>query len=68
MAEFRGSDESLDKEIATIEAIARVRLRRYAREMRELERDLSELRRIRARRRAMVDAHGAVPAATSVEP
>ena len=48
MAEFRGLRREPDKEIATIEAIARVLLRRYAREMRELERDLSELRRIRA--------------------
>jgi hypothetical protein len=68
MAEFRGSDETLDREIDAIEAIARVRLRRYAREMRELERDLAELRKIRARRRAMVDVHAAVPAATRVEP
>ncbi len=68
MAEFRGSDESLDKEIEAIEAIARVRLRRYAREMRELERELTELRRIRARRRAVVEVHDAVPAAASTGP
>jgi hypothetical protein len=61
MAEFRGSDESLDREIAAVEAIVRVRLRRYAREMRELDRDLAELRRIRARRRAMSE----IPVATA---
>ena len=52
MGGFRGSDEILEREIATIEAIARLRLRRYSREMRELESDLRELRRERARRRA----------------
>jgi len=55
MSEFRGSDESLDREIAATEAIARTRLRRYAREMRELDRELVELRRIRARRRAAAE-------------
>jgi hypothetical protein len=52
MTGFRGSDESLDREIATIESIARVRLRRVTAEMRELSRDLRELKRERARRRA----------------
>lgn len=52
MTAYRGTDETLDREIATLDAISRVRLRRYAREMRELERDLSEMRRERARRRA----------------
>jgi hypothetical protein len=55
MSEFRGSDESLDREIAATESIARTRLRRYAREMRELDRELAELRRIRARRRAAAE-------------
>jgi hypothetical protein len=49
---FRGSDETLDREIATLETITRVRLRRVAREMREMDRDLRELKRERARRRA----------------
>jgi septal ring factor EnvC (AmiA/AmiB activator) len=49
---FRGSDETLDREIDTLEGIARVRLKRHAREMRELDRDLRELKRERARRRA----------------
>ena len=52
MGEFRGSEETLDREIAALEAIARVRLRRAARELRDLDRELAALRRIRARRRA----------------
>ena len=55
MSSFRGSDEQLDREIAAVERIARVRLRRAAAEMRELERDLRALRRERARRRATAD-------------
>ena len=52
MSPFRASDDALDREIATLEAISRVRLRRYAREMRDLDRDLREMRRERVRRRA----------------
>jgi hypothetical protein len=52
MSRFRGSDASLDREIATVERIARVRLRRVSVEMNELARDLRELKRERARRRA----------------
>jgi hypothetical protein len=59
MAGFRGSDESLDREIDTLEGVARLRLRRAAREMRDLDRDLRELRRERARRRAAAE----IPAA-----
>jgi hypothetical protein len=55
MAPFRASDEQVDREIDTLERIARMRLRRYAGEMRELDRDLSELRRERARRRASAE-------------
>jgi hypothetical protein len=51
MSPFRGSNESLDREIAAVESIARVRLRRSAAELRELARDLRELKRERARRR-----------------
>jgi hypothetical protein len=59
MAGFRGSDESLDREIAAIERIARLRVRRVASELNELDRDLHELKRERARRRAtsMIPAH-----------
>jgi hypothetical protein len=53
MPPYRGSDAAVDGEIATLERIARLRLARYAAEMRDLDRDLSELRRERARRRAI---------------
>ncbi|MCI4338997.1 MAG: hypothetical protein L3J68_01515 [Thermoplasmata archaeon] len=52
MSPFRGSDEALDREIAAIEGIAKVRVRRVSSELRELGRDLSELRRERVRRRS----------------
>ncbi|HLM91320.1 MAG TPA: hypothetical protein VK424_04625 [Thermoplasmata archaeon] len=54
MTGFRGSDDQLDREIAAIEGIARVRVRRAAAELRDLDRDLRELKRERARRRSMV--------------
>ncbi len=65
MATFRGDDEVLDREIATLEAIARVRLRRAARELNELDRELSELKTERARRRvrATVPASEGIPQA-----
>ncbi len=56
MSGFRGDDGQLDREIATLERIARLRLRRAAAELRELDRDLRELRRERAKRRAPVGA------------
>jgi hypothetical protein len=49
---FRGSDEALDREIAAIERVAKLRVRRVSAELRELDRELRELRRERARRRA----------------
>ena len=49
---FRGSDETLDREIETLEGIARRRVRRYARDLRDLDRDLTYLKRERAKRRA----------------
>ena len=65
MTGFRGSDDQLDREIAAIEGIARVRVRRAAAELRELERDLRELKRERARRRGtsgeFVSSESAVP-------
>lgn len=61
MSGFRGTDAALDREIAAIEGIAKVRVRRVSAELRELERDLRELRRERARRRAQT----AVPIAES---
>jgi hypothetical protein len=58
---FRGDDATLEHEIETLEAIARLRVRRAARELKELDRDLAALRAERARRRAR--AH--VPATAS---
>ena len=59
MPGFRGSDETLEQEISAVEAIARLRVRRYARELRDLERDLHELKLERARRRARAEVPGA---------
>ena len=55
---FRGSDETLDREIETLEGIARRRVRRYARDLRDLDRDLTDLKRERAKRRAAQAVHG----------
>ena len=60
MTGFRGSNESLDREISTLEGMARLRLRRASRELRDLDRELRDLRKERARRRAAAE----VPAAT----
>ena len=57
MAGFRGSDASLDREIATLERMARVRVRRVAAELTDIDRDLRELKRERARRRATATEH-----------
>jgi hypothetical protein len=62
---FRGSDETLEQEIASLEAIARLRVRRYARELRDLERDLHDLKLERARRKARAEIPGAVDALAS---
>ena len=64
MSGFRGSDELLDREIATLERIGRLRVRRAAVELRELDRDLRELRRERARRRAS----SAIPSVVATDP
>jgi hypothetical protein len=58
MATFRATDEQVEREVETLEGIARLRLRRYAKEMRDLDHDLSELRRERARRRAAAQIPG----------
>lgn len=52
MSPFRGTDEILDREIETLEGIAQRRVKRYARELRDLDRDLRELKRERVKRRA----------------
>ena len=58
MASFRGSDDSLDAEIATLEGIARLRVRRYARDLDDLNRDLRELKAERGRRKARAAVPG----------
>ena len=52
MSPYRATDEQLDREIAALERIARVRLRRASAELNEIDRDLRELRKERARRAA----------------
>ena len=54
MGAFRATDEQLEGEIATVERIARLRLRRATEELRELEGVLRELRRERRRRERLV--------------
>jgi hypothetical protein len=63
MTGFRGSDEALDREIATLERIGRTRVRRAAADLAELARELRTLRKERARRHAAADeiAPSAVP-------
>jgi hypothetical protein len=67
MSAFRGSDEALDREIAAIEGIAKVRVRRVSAELRELERDLRELRRERVRRRTSAAVPATEPSPTEAE-
>jgi len=52
MVPYRATDEQLEREIAALERIARIRLRRASAELREIDTDLRELRRERARRLA----------------
>ncbi len=54
MSGFRGSDEALDGEIETFERIARLRVRRYATDLRDLDRELRDLKAERAKRRAQL--------------
>jgi hypothetical protein len=65
MAGFRGSDETLEREIETLERLGRVRLRRATVALAEVDRELRELKRERARRRAAAAA--AVTAALPAE-
>ncbi len=51
MSRYRATDQQIDREIEALERIARVRLRRASAELQEIDRDLRELRRERARRR-----------------
>ena len=54
MTPYRATDEQLDREIAALERIGRIRLRRAAAELNDIDRDLRELRKERSRRRAEV--------------
>lgn len=57
-------DEQLEREIQTIKEILQVRLRRYNREMKDLDRDLRDLKALqRARRSAQVPVAEDVPVA-----
>jgi hypothetical protein len=64
MSGFRGSDEALEREIAASEKIGRVRVRRVAAELRELDQYLRALRKERARRQALAEEHLTAPAAS----
>jgi hypothetical protein len=68
MTGFRGSDESLDREIEAIERMARVRVRRVASELNDLDRDLRELKRERARRRSTAFGETSSDATVPVTP
>ncbi|MCI4335911.1 MAG: hypothetical protein L3K17_01760 [Thermoplasmata archaeon] len=65
MGGFRGTDETLDREIRTLEAIARLRLKRATLELRELDKDLRELKIERARRKAPSTAGATASAAAT---
>ena len=52
MSPYRATDEQLDREISALEKMARVRLRRASAELNDLDRELRELRKERARRKA----------------
>jgi hypothetical protein len=69
MSPYRATDEQLDREIATLETIARTRLRRASAELNDLDKDLRELRRERARRAAraaeMIASEVPAPAETA---
>jgi hypothetical protein len=54
MTPFRGSDEDLEREIATVQGMVRVRLRRANGDLRELDDALRDLRRELRRRRGSV--------------
>ena len=70
MSSYRATDEQLDREISTLERIARVRLRRASSELNEIDKDLRELRKERARRaaRAAEMVASEVPAESETAP
>ena len=66
MSPYRGSDDQLDREIATVRGLVRVRLRRANDDLRELEVALDELRRERRRRQQLAVPSGTSDAASPV--
>ena len=63
------NDEQLEREIQTIQEILRVRLRRYNRELKDLEKDMRELRALqRVRQAAKVPVSEETPAGEEVTP
>lgn len=52
MSPYRATEEQLEREIVALERIARVRLRRASAELKDIDKDLRELRKERARRAA----------------
>ena len=67
MSPYRGTDEQIDREIAALERIGRIRLRRASTELNEIDRELRELRRERARRTARATEMTAVQVTASAE-
>jgi len=67
MSTFRATDEQLDREIAALERIGRIRLRRASSELKEIDKDLRELRKERARRAARESEMISSEASVSVE-
>ena len=69
MTPYRATDEQLDREISALERIARIRLRRASAELNDIDRDLRELRREKARRAAraaeMIAASATAPSESS---
>lgn len=57
------NDEQLEREIRTIQEIVRVRLRRYNRELKDLEKDLRELKALQRARKAAAVPSAAEPSA-----
>jgi len=52
MSPYRATDEQLEREIVTLEQIARIRLRRASAELNDIDKELRDLRKERARRAA----------------
>jgi hypothetical protein len=67
MSTFRATDEQLDREIAALERIGRIRLRRASVELKEIDKDLRELRKERARRAARASEMISSESSVSVE-